>query len=154
MKQRLLTILCAISLLLCAAILGLWIFSHRLAPYANGIICFDVGKEPSRLVVQAYHGCLICAGEPMKCDLVAGSLHIGPQLIVLPLWPLALLAGLPVIPLGMRVMRHRQQRRRRELGLCMMCGYDLRASAERCPECGTATPEPALPKGTLDGARS
>ena len=30
-----------------------------------------------------------------------------------------------------------RRRKRKKLGLCLECEYDLRGSAERCPECGT-----------------
>ncbi|MCH8970144.1 MAG: hypothetical protein IIA66_13630 [Planctomycetes bacterium] len=58
-----------------------------------------------------------------------------PRLIAFPLWIPALLSGSVVFCIYY-LPRHRR-RKRKKLGLCMKCGYDLRASKDRCPECGS-----------------
>ena len=54
--------------------------------------------------------------------------------VFIPLW---MPSGLFVVFLAMRFVPFARWRRRRKLGLCLKCGYDLRASEVRCPECGT-----------------
>ena len=51
-----------------------------------------------------------------------------------PLW-------IPVVPFAFLVWYNcfspaHRRRKRKKLGLCVKCGYDLRGSNERCPECG------------------
>jgi hypothetical protein len=43
-----------------------------------------------------------------------------------------------------RILRRIEQiNKRREAGLCVACGYDLQASKDRCPECGSTIRESA-----------
>jgi hypothetical protein len=56
--------------------------------------------------------------------------------MTVPHWFIALVFALFPARWFMHVRRERR-RRLRAKGLCVACGYDLRASAERCPECGT-----------------
>jgi hypothetical protein len=67
-----------------------------------------------------------------------GTINFG-----IPYWLIVLLSS--ALPLWAIYSRWTQRRRHRE-GLCLVCGYDLRASTDRCPECGepiSASPAPA-----------
>ncbi len=59
-----------------------------------------------------------------------------------PCW--ALIAIFAVIPAIWSFARWRDGARR-DGGLCEICGYDLRATPERCPECGTVPGKKASP---------
>jgi hypothetical protein len=64
------------------------------------------------------------------------------QIIVLELWYFALPLLVLLLILSFLISRHAAMiRMRRSNGLCLSCGYDLRASPDRCPECGTAPAE-------------
>jgi len=62
--------------------------------------------------------------------------------LTLPYW-------LPALPLALFALpwlrRTIIQRRRRQRGCCLHCGYDLRESPDRCPECGTVPRDLRIP---------
>ncbi len=120
-----------------------WTFSAR-----HGALC--IGLTPSD---PAQH-CQIA--PPMRAtkgsnpevqirfagfSLVRGFAPFSCWVVDLPLWcPLVLFAILPLL----RERRSHTLRRRRLLGLCNVCGYDLRATPGRCPECGTIPAKASL----------
>jgi predicted RNA-binding Zn-ribbon protein involved in translation (DUF1610 family) len=92
-------------------------------------------------------GEMLAGGEAPMPD--GSTKEFGDHLWVwaVPYYVVVLALSLPVALLVLQIMRARKAHRRAK-GLCVTCGYDLRATPERCPECGDVqnlTTRDALP---------
>ena len=70
--------------------------------------------------------------------------------LAIPTWVFVVLFAIPPT-IELRAMLRRRSRHKR--GLCVACGYDVRASGERCPECGAIVvqqPPPAFANAVGD----
>ena len=164
-------VLAVMSLVLCAAMVALWVRSYWTRDYVEHI------SPSTSVTVKLREGSVvwlkiemsspppygweigsrpISAGESSRDVINTPRLlewefmgvryaHVRPtngqftlSTAAVPFW--MLLCPTIAIPL-LQVMRWavRQERRaaRRAVGQCAECGYDLRATPERCPECGT-----------------
>ena len=78
------------------------------------------------------------ASEPVQLSAPSrsGGWRFQGHRVRAPFWSLALVSAIPAaVVMRRRAIRWRRARR----GLCVACGYDLRASTGRCPECGRET---------------
>ena len=162
MRRKLFTFTAALSLLLCVGACVVWVRSysivdiyqkHRAGRYrqivsSRGLLLLEVG--PTRLADgsswTSRRGAYISLGPVAKVDWrfrefmsLSGTTKGVPQRfwqLIAPHWSFALLFGM--LPAVWAVVWLRR-RRRFGAGRCSACGYDLRATPERCPECGTAS---------------
>ena len=163
MLRRLFTAAFVVSLLLCFCAAVLWARSYRTADdflifggrgtgdHFTGLVSSDGRLYAARGTTKASvpSGRF---GRAMFALIVIGSCEYafedsktsfglwvdgGYFLVRLPHWAIVIVAG--ALPLYWGVRRLRSRARRRQ-GRCVSCGYDLRASTDRCPECGTPIP--------------
>jgi hypothetical protein len=160
MRRWLLPLVSAISIILCLLLLYTWIRSY-LPRYSrldnnNGrllILLWD-GKLPDDPMWQVHNpdneqtfelsrlfrqlrrkSDRSWLGFQYTTGSVAGYLDM--RILAIPIWFPILLT---TIPPAIWLISTRRQRRRKKSNQCLSCGYDLRASKDKCPECGTPIP--------------
>jgi hypothetical protein len=95
---------------------------------------FDLVTGKYDVTVSGPHG-----DEPAKQTTVTRN-----DSVTVPYWLLVGLFGAVPVWRGVRWAVRAPRERRRRRGLCVQCGYDLRASESgKCPECGMPTGPPA-----------
>jgi hypothetical protein len=82
-----------------------------------------------------------------RMTLKLGAARVGLHALVMPHW--AWIIACLLLPC-VRAVALLRSRSRAGSGRCLACGYDLRATPERCPECGTI---PTAPAASFPGPR-
>ena len=169
MRRRLFNIVAGLSLLAWVAVVGLWVQSYRhssvfVAADAHKAVAsihgrlvivspkyymddFEIPASVARPEFQfdmdPWEVKLLVRATAAECRMlplgigVPRYFHSFPSTWILPYWLLGMIFG--VLP-GAWLAKRWGRRRKHHEGLCVKCGYDLRASRERCPECGMAIP--------------
>ena len=165
MRRRLVNLFTLLSLLLFVAVCVLWVWSERTEHYfwwrpgsnhpaqlvlSRGRLVVNAGVVPLPSLDGPPKGTIAYTTEPadrlgnfdvvpetLDASLVGFGVRLrnGAPVLVLPCWFVAVIAA--VLPAA-RAVRHDRHRLRRSRGLCPACGYDLRTTPEKCPECGAA----------------
>jgi hypothetical protein len=169
-SRRLFTFCAALLLLLSVAVCGLWVRSYSTFDIFGYLWSTGGGGGNGTFTITSWRGSLWLGLVPMDGTAERGPLWqafavVGPSPagatpswrdvrvvaagVVVPHWLAAAIAS--VVPLGRLTRVLRSRYRRRSAGLCPSCGYDLRATPDRCPECGAAAA--GMPQAAGRGVR-
>lgn len=113
---------------------------------SNGMRFFGIIPSLIRgspLLIASFVWATLCLATLCVPRLYSGPPSTGPEMGGVCSVRLALvLVGGGILDVLVRVIpqhrRETEQTWRLRNGLCLRCGYDLRGSSERCPECGTS----------------
>ena len=171
MLRRLFTVLSALSLLLCVAVIVLWVRSywrwdhvsrHEFEPGRQRICAWDSnrgrtslnwGALPSTPDTASSVMWMRTSGPPRNVpatvrqrwlyeyQVTVNGAETIRYLAVHDVWLVVITSVMP----ARWLLGVRRRRRLTHAGHCPTCGYDLRATPGRCPECGTPAPTARRP---------
>jgi len=164
LRRRLFNLAATVSLLLCLASMAAWGFG-RSSPVLfsagqvrvsaeYGPFWWQVGRlyvhwetpyvsvpasSRSRFLARGRFAYVVFVKTDNVVSVPSGAVGNVTSDLYVPFWELA--ATFALIPAAWAVRR--SLARRPSPGLCTVCGYDLRATPQRCPECGNVPETPA-----------
>jgi hypothetical protein len=141
-KHRLFSLLAGLSLPLCVATVGLWARSYWVEDY------HILNKARwGRYFVDSHDGSVL-VWKYLDISPSTGQISLASAFPAFFLPDFVATVFFAILPGILVVHRFRSARHKKPAGVCSICGYDLRATPERCPECGTSSepvPTPKLP---------
>lgn len=144
MKRRLFTILSAVSLLLSAVVIDSWIGSYR---FSSEFL--RLGSDNDYYTARSTRGWITFFQMPsplvptLPSDGILRAPATAPTAVPILSVPHGAILGVLLVAPGIQACIHLRRRKlllRQTSGQCLQCGYDLRASRDQCPECGTPIP--------------
>lgn len=113
---------------------------QRLTPRSENYRRIKPPRYPNQMFPYAYAGAGILGDTRATFLFQDQQNNFGMcRQVTVPIWSLICVSGALTVPGMIQFRRKLKSSRLTHAGLCSACGYDLRATPERCPECGAVS---------------